>query len=342
MFIGVILMAAMLNNWMYNNGIGLTGLTGGQAALPFRLGGILYYLVRFILPAGLFLIYMHTSRTWPLAALLGVYALWAGTSQVSRLVLIMLFFPLLFFSYMDRRYVRLGIAIVMLMITYTWVYNARKSVYAVQGGGVHWDSSLSLPELIWTTVSEYGVASPGDSVFAIIGRLGGAQDVVLASQYDTASMGGSLREFQRLYLFGSNTTGEDVAQALYGFVPLSGFSVGSGGFSCRILQIAGGNGFVLSALAAWISLLLTVGEVLVWRYTQIFRSRWIGYAVGGMHVIFLYAFSISRWLYAFIAVACFIMLCINHRILSMHPTASGMPLPRNSVIRRHPSMRGYR
>ncbi len=300
----VIMLAALVNNWMYSHGIAMTGLIGGQAQLPFRLGGLLYYSTKFLLPVLLFFVYRRTTRPAALAFLLSLYALWAGFSQVSRFTLSVLFLPVLAVSYLDRRYLRFGIALLVFLLAYHWVSQARSSIYVFSDGVISRDVSLSLMRLTWQTIRDNAFVSPIDPLFAVVRRMEGGQDVVLASQYDTAAMGGSLREFQRVFLFGANVTGRQVVQALYGFVPPRGFSPGLGGFSSRILQIAGGNPLILVPLALWVSMLLAVGERLRRSYAELFSSREIGYLIGGIYVILLYIFGQPSWLYAFLVLGC--------------------------------------
>lgn len=307
----IILIAGLTNNWMYSHGIAMTGVSSSQAHLPFHLAGIFYYFSKFVLPVILFLLYMKTSRSLALAVLLGLYALWAGFSQVSRFTLVMLFLPIVFFCMVDRRYLRLALAVLVLVIAFHWVSMARSSVYVISGGRTRAQLSLSLVRLAYQTILDHGLASPAQSLFALVDRLGGAQDVVLAAQYDTAAMGGSLSEFQRHFWFGSKVSGAQIAYALYGFVPYHGFSVASGGFSARVMEIAGSNQLVLVAVSFWISLLLTVGEGLVRCFALVCRSTYTGYMVGGIYMVLLYFLGFPSWFYAF-TLAAWLMLFTIH------------------------------
>ena len=254
-----------------------------------------------------------------LVVILSLYALWAGFSQVSRFTLVALLCPVLFLSYSDRRHLRFALVLLVLLIAYHWVSISRNYVYAYTGTIVSFNSSLSLAQLAWETISTHGILSPADSLVSLIERVGGAQDVVLASQYDTHAIGGSLKEFQRHFWFGSDVSGREIAYALYGFVPYRGHSPGSGGFSSRILQIAGSNWIILLGLAAWISLLLTVGEWLVRSYLRVFQSRDVGSMVGAIYIVFLYVLGFPKWFYALVILAClFLFLHAAVRASKLH------------------------
>jgi hypothetical protein len=56
----IILMMIPLNLWMFKMGVGITGIEPPR--LPYRLSGILYYTVRWILPGILALFYLRTRQ----------------------------------------------------------------------------------------------------------------------------------------------------------------------------------------------------------------------------------------------------------------------------------------
>lgn len=310
LLITAVFAACAVHTWMYRHGIAMTGVAA-RVSLPFRLAGGWYYSSRFLLPILLFWVYMRTSRSWVLAILLSAYGLWAGISQLSRFALALPFCIVLFFSYLDKQRLRFAIVLVTLALAFECVSKARYAVCMASDGVVRADTSRPLGRLAWQMVLKHGIGSPIAPLFSAIDRLQGTQDVVLTSQYDTGAMGGSLREFQRLFLFGSHVSGREVGYALYGFFPHRGYSVGSGGLSARVLQIAGSNWFVLIAVSAWISLLLSVGEGLVQCYAGLFRSKPIGYAIGGLYIVLLYTSGIVSRLYGFILLASLVVFLHN-------------------------------
>jgi hypothetical protein len=341
LFAAIILLAAILNNWMYSRGIGMTGLLGSQQALPFRLNGILYYSTRFLLPVILALVYMRTSRSWPLAALALFYALWAGTSQISRTTYTLLLLPIVAFAFLDRRYFLMTFALSFFLVAYPWVGYARNSIYYVVDNVVYGDTSIPLYQLIQQTIVQHSFDGAFSSFFSVLARVGGAQDVILAAQYDTEVTGGSLREFQRVFLFGSPITGDQVQAELYGFIPPEGFSAGAGGLSSMVLQIAGGNLIVLFFVAVWLAVLLTVGEVMARRYVRKIGTPIAGYFFGSVYVLFLYAFGHIEWLYGFTMFAIFILLVLRVSGLStilrrqlVRKTTTNNPNHRISLQRR--------
>jgi hypothetical protein len=316
LIVAIVVLVGILNDWMYSHGIAITGLEHSQQELPFHLAGILYYATKFLVPMLLFVVYMRTSRSAVLATIILLFAIWAGVSQLSRTTYVLTSSPVLLFAFLDRRHARLVAASVFFLISFSWVQSARGVVYYVSDGIAYGDVSVSLPKVVWEAAVGTGIESVSGGLYTLLSRPGGAQDVVLASQYDTAGMGGSVSEFQRLFLLRSKRSADEIQYALYGFVPPSGFSAGSGGFSARMLLISGGNWFVLAGLSVWVAILLTVGELLAQRYIAATGSLEIGYLVGGAYSVLLYACGLVHWLYGFILFAAIGLLVLRGTALS--------------------------
>jgi len=293
----LIVPAALLNVWMYNNNVAITGVE--STYLPFRLTGILYYSSRFFLPVVLFFIYMRTSRSWFPASLLLLYAFWAGISQVSRTTITTLALPVLVFVVIERRWL-MGLAASLFFLTaYQWVGQARAFVYYVSNGASHASLDRSLSDLIQITVSTNGIQSIFEGLFSLLYRIGGARDVVLAFHYNTASMGGSWNAFWNFFL--ARPVSDEYMTALFGMLFPRGFAEAIQ-FSANIILIADKNWVALFVVSLWVAIYLTLGELLARSYITSTHLPIVGYVVSGLYVIFLYALGTMGWFYRFIAV----------------------------------------
>lgn len=319
----LLLIAGFINHWMYQRGLALTGFTGQQTALPYKLGGLLYYGSRLVVPAVVFLLYRRSSRSALITGAAVMYAGWAGMSQLSRMTFVLLMAPILYFALVDQRKVRLVLAGMILLIGFQWITAARSIVYVVSETAVEAREVVGLGSLVLTTAGERGLGSPVRALYAVVARVGGPQEVVLGHQYDTPAMGGPRRELSRQYLGSRHVTSTDVQHALFGFVPPVGFSVGGGGFVGRMLMIANGNVLILMALGVALSVFLTWGEALTRAYQNHFRDQHVGDALAGLCVIVLYAFGDQRPLF----LGFFVFSTVGLLLISMPRALQRLRLP---------------
>jgi hypothetical protein len=323
LFILLLLAAGVINHWMYQRGLALTGFTGQQTALPFKLGGLLYYGTRLAIPAAVFLLYRRTSRSVFITGAAVMYAGWAGMSQLSRMTFVLLIAPILYFALADQRKVRLILVGIILLIGFQWITAARSIVYIVSETAVEAREVVGLRSLLLTTAGERGLGSPGRALYAVVARVGGPQEVVLGHQYDTPAMGGPWRELSRQYLGSRHVSSAEVQRALFGFVPPVGYSVGGGGFMGRMLMIASGNVLILMALGVVLSVFLTWGEILSRAYQKHFRDQHVGDALAGLCVIVLYAFGDQRPIF----LGFFVVSTVGLLLLSMPRALQRLRLP---------------
>ncbi len=308
---------SVINQWMFNMGIAMTGLTGQQIALPYRLGGILYYSTRFVFPLVVFVLYMHSSRSFFLASLLAIYAAWAGVSQLSRTTYVMYFIPVLAFFILDKKYLRGGLFALVFLILLNTIGYARSFVYLIYGNAVHRSDSYSLIELFYRVIEDQGSNMEIISVLhGLLGRIGGSQDVVLAYQYPTFEMGGSWVHFQHLFLYGAELSTQYITYFLYNFTLPSGFAVGTGGLSALVVIISGGNYFVLLLMSAWVSFWLNIIELIVMKFAKMSAKIEIGYMVGGLGII-LFVTAYMGIFYGYIAMA-FLFLYVCRILFGLH------------------------
>jgi hypothetical protein len=298
----------LLNEWMFTKGIALTGLTGQQGALPFKLGGILYYFTRFIVPLIIFHFYSHSSRSLPLTVLIACYAMFAGLSQVSRFTFAMIIFPVLYFAVTDQKYRRLFLVGALSLFGFLLISQAREFVYLVTEDTVTMNPGADILSMARSASSEFRDVDVISVLYSMVNRVGGAQDIVLGFQYDTQGTGGSWANFRRIFLMDSRIAGDVVGYELYGVDLPAGFSVGSGGFSSQMLQIAGGHLIVLSVLAFWVGFWISLGDKLFCEYIQIFKRFDIAFTFAIFFMALFFAAGQIAWFYAFMGISLLVVL----------------------------------
>jgi len=288
----------LVNVFMYNRGIGITGLTGSQIALPFKLAGILYYSTRFIVPFVIFIIYGKSTRSIFAFITITAYAFFAGISQLSRMTLIMLIVPIFILELKQSKYFRVIFLSILSLAMFTSIEFARSILLIDMNGLISKRSEVGLFYLIAESFFSMNIGSVTFGFFRVLDRLGGAQDIVLGFQYDTLSTGGVLSNFGRLFLLIESKL--NIQQELYGFTPSFGYSVGSGGFISRIFQVCGGNLFGYIFLSAYVASIVLVGEqIRFWLQKNKKLSTYSNLHLFSF-IAFLVAFGDMRWLYIYL------------------------------------------
>jgi hypothetical protein len=291
-----------LNYVMFLNGIGITGIS--PPSLPFKLSGILYFFSRFIAPVLALYLYSRTSRNVVLSSLIMVYAVWAGLSQVSRTTFTMFFIPIFFFSVVDKRSIRLVVYMLLFFSILPLIEIARNFVYAYEDDTAVFNSSLSFFEVIMESLNFDERTDFVRTISGFVGRLGGAQDVVLAYQYENP-LGTSLLEFERVFLLSSEMDMTTVVYELFGFTPVLGFSPGDGALSAAAIVISGGNYFVLFLVSSFVALLIHCHEFLIGQIPRIYRSKELVYFLAILFCIILVPRLNNLWLYGYLVLLFF-------------------------------------
>lgn len=176
----IILIAIPMNIYMIRNRIGITGIVSEERA--FRIVGLLYYSRLFFLPLLLAALYPRTSRGWAITLLIAGYAVFAGFSSASRTVLLLSLMPLLFDIFLNRKWRRLFLLGLFAAAAFVAVSASRDYTYATY--------SLSYSDMISTTLSNLSGptnVTPITLIGGISNRLYGAQDMILAYQFEPAN-----------------------------------------------------------------------------------------------------------------------------------------------------------
>lgn len=218
----IILVAVPINTFMYFNRIGILGVE--SPTLPFRLTGILYYSRLVLFPLVLIWLYGRSSGRNYLIVVVFAYALFAGLSSASRTVYLLSLLPVFFHLFLTKRYAVLAISLAVSLVGFYLVSASRDVVYG--------DHGADYEELIVTAIAalfEDERVSFLRMIGQIANRLYGAQDVVLAYQYEPAEPWLALAR----YFIQGGTAYTVVPNLNYEFYGLefeegSGFGVGIG------------------------------------------------------------------------------------------------------------------
>ena len=249
LLVGFILLVAIpMTIFMYRNQIGIVGLIPPK--LPFKLVGGLYYFRFLVAPIVILWLYAKSTRSLMMAGTVLTYAVIAGVTSVSRSTLLIASFPVVIFSVLDRNHLRLVLCVLLCLVAFQGVSMCRSYVYAFR--------PIVFSELVgmlkWSLVF--------DVLAAITGRLSGAQDVVLAYQYDLWNQSESIVKF-----FMAQPVMHNYAREIYGFNMPQGraFGIGFGALPWLVL-LANENVLVLLFLATVSAILLFAAEMLVRTY----------------------------------------------------------------------------
>lgn len=301
LFVTLVAVFASTNWWMYNNGIGLTGINPPQ--LPFHLSGILYYTSRFVFPV--ILTYLFTRFRPSIADLYLViaYACFASLTSVSKTVLVLLFLPIFVIAFVEKRYVLSAIAGLILGVMYPVVELARNVVYLVQEGASTRNLEFSLPDVILSSASQYRFNGLLAGPLALVARVGGGQDVALAAQYSN-DFEGPLRAFLRLYVFDFWNMAREAQTRMFAWAPDTlGWATGDGGFFAHLLLVSSGSWVVLFLVAVYAGLMLALANATCVRFARMGVPSALVLLYAILFCVFFFALSIPLWTNVYLGAA---------------------------------------
>lgn len=132
-------------------------------------------------------------------------------------------------------------------------------------------------------------------------------------------------EFKRYFLQIGELDGDLHHLEWIGQTLQKGF-VAAGGFTSEILIIAHGSWIILTLLSLFVAIIIVVGEKLVIAYTRETGSPIIGFMVGIVFIIFMYALGNMNWLYFYIALLVIVLFMIRNGMLRFFSKGSKRPL----------------
>ena len=180
-----------LNLWSYSIGIGITGVEAPR--LPFRLVGIIFYLVKYVTPLLLGYLYIQTKRGWFLMFIYITYALIAGLCSVSKGIVILIMLPVVILAWHDNRYLLSIISSLSTLVVVFIASAARAYVHTVSAGVTGANVSNSIGTLLLNVISNPDSRLRDSdfllrSVDGLAARVEGFQNLVMAYYYDSAAV----------------------------------------------------------------------------------------------------------------------------------------------------------
>jgi hypothetical protein len=193
----IVLLIAILTPlvlWTYSQGISLVGVEPPK--LPYRLSGILYYLIKYLSPLLLGYLYYKTKGSWPLMLLFLAYAFLLGLCTVSKSSVMIIMMPVLGLAWIEKRKFFFAVAGIGTTIGIQFAAAARVYVYIVIGGKSAADTSLSIFTIIYNIFTD-----PDSKMFnfnyllklvsQIISRIEGFSNLVMSQYYDPDAVVGA-------------------------------------------------------------------------------------------------------------------------------------------------------
>lgn len=171
--------------WMFQNSIGFTGISPME--LPFKLVGLLYYGVKFVVPFLLAYIYFSSSRNWMITLFLIGYGAFSSTLSASKGAGVIIIGAVFLANIIYFSKSKIIISVVFLGISVLGANTMRNLLYVVDDG--------SPAALIsnFTLSSFYDMLSKSEqgligiviySLVTIIGRVNSFEGPIHAMQYD--------------------------------------------------------------------------------------------------------------------------------------------------------------
>ncbi len=305
--IAVLFALTPLNLWMFSNGISLTGVEPPR--LPFRLSGILHYLTTFVTPLVLAVLYAKTSRAYTPAIILMAYAFLLGASHISKSALLLVMLPVFYCAISDRKYVLLGISAFFTLTALQIINLLRGVVYVVVAGKSGADTvgglTMALDRLFEAGLEDFSIAN----TFAmLVGRIEGAQDMVLASKFNVDAIGGVVSAFQWFNFNPWNVFDADTYHLEWIGISLpEGFVAGGGGLLSKALLVTQSQPLYLALFALNIAAFILLGEWFARSISVKYAIPAYYYIIGWLYIVFFYIGSGSM---VFFGVLTFLMLIV--------------------------------
>ncbi len=301
LYFSTLIISSLLINWMFQNSLGITGIDPVNPVLPFHLGGFLYYYLKFLNPVLIFfLLKKINTPSFIHFLILLLTAIIYGVGSASRFAFSIYTIILLYFLIINKRYLLLLISIIIFSINLSFIEISRNFIYGSQNRNEA--ANLNIVEHIFNVKNSFIISDIDFSLIlsAMIFRIGGTQDVVLAYQYDNNRFGGSLSEFIRYAVYSKYIDVNEVQAEMFDWSPPvdSGFSTGDGGLSAEVLLIANKSYFKTISFAIFIGLIIFIFDYFYEKslvYNSFFRTLNLILCISGIffmiiktQIIFIY------------------------------------------------------
>lgn len=282
-----------LNLFMYTNGIGIS--TIDPKRLPMKLVGITFYLRNYIVPIIITYLYYRARRTNILTALILLYGMLVGILSLSKGNVILTILPVVLFSIIDNKKMRLYFSILYAIFLYSMVSWARQFVFISSVG------SIEMMENIFSNLIEsdfIGVQMLVTFLNAFSDRLYGAQSVVLAYQ---SNIDDNIAEIFNFFLARTGNLPDIILNDLFGLHFTGGEAFGVGiGYLPTLILLANKNLVLLILLALVTAIYLTISEIIITKYISGDHViNMVGYPLGFLMIFYLYDSFMGKFYFIF-------------------------------------------
>lgn len=309
----IIFIAIPLNIFMFANGIGIS--TVEPERLPFKLVGITFYTRNYLIPTLLMYLYFKSRRTRVSATLILLYGMFIGALSLSKGNVVLTLLPVIVFSSIDAKKLRLVISIIYAIFLYSMVSWARQFVVIANTASLEVLSNIFLnlwgnDFIGWDIIPVFFTA--------ISDRLYGAQYTLLANQF---ALNNNFQETFNFLTANTDNLSQIIYYELFRLPPLFGVVVGvSIGYLNDLILLSNKNFLLLIILALITAIYLTVSEVIIQKYICMDKAyNLLGYPLAFFMVFFLYDGVIEKF-YFFLIVSVIGLYIIKF-----------LPIPRKNI-----------
>lgn len=281
-----------INYFMFNNSIGIGGVA--KTRLPFKLTGILFYFSRFIAPLIILYLVLNLKTSLFLFILLSSLAVFSSFTSLSKAVLFLYSSPLILLLLRDKKILLLGIFLILVMFTYEAVGMGRSIVYLVEDGIVRRNLDIDIFSVLFQASKMINVSDINflNILFGFGERIGGGQDIVLASQMNLEVVDTyAFDEFFRIFFVNTDMAGP-VANEFYDFQPKNyGIATGDGGFFAHIITISSGRYMIITMLSLFIAFCLFIFHISIQSLDKLFLPKEIKVFISLFIILYIFGFS---------------------------------------------------
>jgi hypothetical protein len=300
---------SFLNIWMFKNSIGLTGVD--SSPLPFRLSGILLYFTKFIVPIIVCILFFRSHKNIFIYLVLFSYGAILGISQISKLSAVnILGIALLFSIFQKRKYLSafllVGTQFVILIISsiraYVYVLDGRKITASVEDG---------IFSKLQTLLMDNDIKFNFLDLVTNFGRIESPHNLVLAFQFDTNQIGGSLEILIRYLFIGNGYDIDTFHMALIGTNLPEGFAHGVGSFS-TFFSIFLDNPFFIILLSLIVSFYISLVDYMYFRILANFKISSVYKYIAFVFAFFFLTSLGTTYFLTIIIISLFIFILSNY------------------------------
>jgi hypothetical protein len=297
-----------INITMFFFRIGLVGIE--PTILPFKMSGILVYFTRYIAPIFILRIYAKSSRKIQSSLTILFYAMILGMSQISRTANIVMLFPVIFYSILDKNKRLLIISSMWSLLCFQASSSIRDFVYSTEKnrlfGDVLMDLSSVIDDIDWSQI-----------FFVMLGRLESPQWVALASQVNPSFMGSPWLMIQRIIWQEGTYFDTDLYHLEWIGITLPyGFYAGGGLLSNSIPIMNSGLMFAFIIFSI-ISIYIYIGEWMIRRIALKYESTVLYYTLICLYTS-LFLIGVGTFVFMCYFTLLIIMLLLKKRKFSVY------------------------